>query len=44
MIRAVALAALLALSGCGSLLCPDGYEPAANSGTYGVWKCEEERS
>jgi uncharacterized protein YceK len=39
---ALALAALVTLSGCGSLLCPHGYEYVSNGSTYGFAKCEKE--
>mgnify|MGYP006288815037 CR=1 FL=1 len=39
---AIVITSLLVLSGCGSLLCPEGYEATSSEGTYGVWKCEKE--
>jgi len=39
---AIVITSLLVLSGCSSLLCPEGHEVTSNDGTYGVWKCKKE--
>jgi uncharacterized protein YceK len=40
--KVVVVLALL-LSGCSTVLCPEGTELKSNPGTYGVWQCVEDR-